>query len=437
MLLTDPASAAVAAAPTAMKSATHFRPHVNVVALEMEERPSTKMASPQQPEAVDMLSSPLITGNRGTIPVTSPSMSKLPGLQYAISHRRTDLRLPSFMMPYDGSSSQDSPSPAHSEHRSSSNLQLSVPHCETPHFMPGIASFCPETSPTEKKPACSLALSLENCSADELKRRKKGTRRGTLNPEAKNVLKAWMFSPEHFAHPYPSEEEKEELASEAGIEVKQLSNWFTNARKRLWQPVLRQSGVEVKNFLSTGRGGPRGNKLDVPANLQHLVSPSPPSSPERPSSLSPERSTSPLKRTWLDIEASLPSAASSADESASSTSSSSSSRSAGPHDAGAAAPKRKKTSGALPTARKKASKDHSGTDAPAATTRKEDAPAMTKIANQLSQELRIALAERAAVSVASSSRTMTNPATTASFQDLEILAATSLIGLHQQYQSVH
>ncbi|POM77300.1 Homebox domain containing hypothetical protein [Phytophthora palmivora] len=132
-------------------------------------------------------------------------------------------------------------------------------------------------------------------------RRKKGTRRGTLHPEAKNVLKAWMFSPEHFAHPYPSEEEKEELANEAGIEVKQLSNWFTNARKRLWQPVLRQSGVEVKNFLSTGRGGPRGNKLEVPANLHQLVTPSPVPSPP----------SSPRKRSWSSLrETSSPSTAS-------------------------------------------------------------------------------------------------------------------------------
>jgi len=127
--------------------------------------------------------------------------------------------------------------------------------------------------------------------------RKKGTRRGTLNPEAKNVLKAWMFSREHFAHPYPSEEEKEELAAEAGIEVKQLSNWFTNARKRLWQPVLRQSGVEVKNFLSTGRGGPRGAKLEIPTNIALLASNSPPASPQSPGFSPYNTTTFPEKET--------------------------------------------------------------------------------------------------------------------------------------------
>lgn len=396
----------------------------------------------QNHEERDMLSSPLITGSRGAMPVTSPSLSKLPGLQYAISHpRRTDLRLPSFAMAYDSScSSQDAQSPSSSMGNGSTGgngLHLSVAYCETPHFMPGVSAFCPEASPTDKTPA-SLAASLESClSAEELKRRKKGTRRGTLNPEAKNVLKAWMFSPEHFAHPYPSEEEKEELASEAGIEVKQLSNWFTNARKRLWQPVLRQSGVEVKNFLSTGRGGPRGNKLDVPANLQSLVPASPPSSPERhcksSSSSTTSSSPSPLKRTWSDMEASLPSAnPASADESSLSASNSQAATEEVNTPAFApAAPKRKKTTTG---ARKKSAKDVSS--------RKDgDAPAMTKIANQLSHELRLALAERAAMAMGGAPTTSPmqvsphdSPGT---IQDLEILVATSLIGLHKQYQSVH
>ncbi|KAE8879763.1 hypothetical protein PF005_g24277 [Phytophthora fragariae] len=200
----------------------------------------------EDPALALAMASPVLTGK--CAPVTSPNPAKnpLPGLQFAISAQRAparELRLPSF----SGASYElESATPSADEEEDKANAQ----------------------------------------------RRKKGTRRGTLHPEAKNVLKAWMFSPEHFAHPYPSEEEKEELANEAGIEVKQLSNWFTNARKRLWQPVLRQSGVEVKNFLSTGRGGPRGNKLDVPPNIHQLVSPSPVPSPP----------SSPRKRSWSAVQ---------------------------------------------------------------------------------------------------------------------------------------
>ncbi|CAH0478531.1 unnamed protein product [Peronospora belbahrii] len=216
--------------------------------------------SPTDPSEEDpMMTSPVLTGK--SVPVTSPTTTKttLPGLQFAISAQRApsrELRLPSF------STSSPCLYEVENQHHTSG---------------PGASSSTDEEEMIEPRVEKNLSS-----------RRKKGTRRGTLHPEAKNVLKAWMFSPEHFAHPYPSEEEKEELAQEAGIEVKQLSNWFTNARKRLWQPVLRQSGVEVKNFLSTGRGGPRGNKLDVPANLHELVVPSPVPSPP----------SSPRKRSW-------------------------------------------------------------------------------------------------------------------------------------------
>ncbi|KAH7485316.1 hypothetical protein KRP22_006468 [Phytophthora ramorum] len=211
--------------------------------------------SPTDPSEDPALASPVLTGKAA--PVTSPNPAKtpLPGLQFAISAQR-ELRLPSF---------------------SSTSFEL-------------------ESGATAASSADEEEEAQQNPDKAAAQHRKKGTRRGTLHPEAKNVLKAWMFSPEHFAHPYPSEEEKEELANEAGIEVKQLSNWFTNARKRLWQPVLRQSGVEVKNFLSTGRGGPRGNKLDVPANLHQLVSPSPVPSP----------STSPRKRSWSAMQVNSP-----------------------------------------------------------------------------------------------------------------------------------
>ncbi|KAG7385263.1 hypothetical protein PHYBOEH_009106 [Phytophthora boehmeriae] len=210
------------------------------------------------------MASPVLSGKSTPAPVASPSPAKnpLPGLQFAISSQRApsrELRLPS--------------------------LSNNAPF-ELESVTPAVSSGEEEEPTTEKTRA----------------RRKKGTRRGTLHPEAKNVLKAWMFSPEHFAHPYPSEEEKEELANEAGIEVKQLSNWFTNARKRLWQPVLRQSGVEVKNFLSTGRGGPRGNKLDVPPNLHQLVSQSPVQSPP----------SSPRKRSWSSMNSRLTTSPSSA-----------------------------------------------------------------------------------------------------------------------------
>jgi hypothetical protein len=45
-----------------------------------------------------------------------------------------------------------------------------------------------------------------------------------------------MMSPEHIAHPYPTEKEKAEIMAATDIELKQLTNWFVNNRKRFWKP---------------------------------------------------------------------------------------------------------------------------------------------------------------------------------------------------------
>jgi len=66
----------------------------------------------------------------------------------------------------------------------------------------------------------------------------KGTQRKStsLPSETVEYLKAWMMSPEHIAHPYPTEQEKCQIMSDTGIELKQLTNWFVNNRKRYWKP---------------------------------------------------------------------------------------------------------------------------------------------------------------------------------------------------------
>ncbi|XP_073125030.1 BEL1-like homeodomain protein 11 [Henckelia pumila] len=52
------------------------------------------------------------------------------------------------------------------------------------------------------------------------------------------ILRAWLF--EHFLHPYPNDSEKLVLASQTGLSKNQVSNWFINARVRLWKPMIEQ-----------------------------------------------------------------------------------------------------------------------------------------------------------------------------------------------------
>ncbi|KAL4310924.1 hypothetical protein GQ457_01G014770 [Hibiscus cannabinus] len=57
-----------------------------------------------------------------------------------------------------------------------------------------------------------------------------------------SVLRAWLF--EHFLHPYPKDSDKIMLAKQTGLTRNQVSNWFINARVRLWKPMVEDMYLE-------------------------------------------------------------------------------------------------------------------------------------------------------------------------------------------------
>ncbi|KAF5729626.1 hypothetical protein HS088_TW21G01793 [Tripterygium wilfordii] len=59
-----------------------------------------------------------------------------------------------------------------------------------------------------------------------------------LPDHAVSVLKTWLY--EHFLHPYPTDSEKQLLAQQTGLSRTQVSNWFINARVRLWKPMVQE-----------------------------------------------------------------------------------------------------------------------------------------------------------------------------------------------------
>ena len=64
------------------------------------------------------------------------------------------------------------------------------------------------------------------------------------------------MSPEHIAHPYPTEQEKAQIMADTGIELKQLTNWFVNNRKRFWKPRVEaklQQQVQTKSPSKSAR----------------------------------------------------------------------------------------------------------------------------------------------------------------------------------------
>ncbi|XP_042476211.1 BEL1-like homeodomain protein 9 [Macadamia integrifolia] len=59
-----------------------------------------------------------------------------------------------------------------------------------------------------------------------------------LPERAVAILRAWLF--EHFLHPYPTDTDKDLLASQTGLTRNQVSNWFINARVRVWKPMVEE-----------------------------------------------------------------------------------------------------------------------------------------------------------------------------------------------------
>ncbi|CAG7884952.1 homeobox protein ATH1 [Brassica rapa] len=81
-----------------------------------------------------------------------------------------------------------------------------------------------------------------------------------LPEKSVSVLRTWMF--QNFLHPYPTDSEKHLLAIRSGLTRSQVSNWFINARVRLWKPMIEEMYAELNkrklnNTQLQGNGGSR------------------------------------------------------------------------------------------------------------------------------------------------------------------------------------
>ncbi|XP_007233117.3 homeobox protein PKNOX1.1 isoform X1 [Astyanax mexicanus] len=68
-------------------------------------------------------------------------------------------------------------------------------------------------------------------------------KRGVLPKQATNVMRSWLF--QHIGHPYPTEEEKKQIANQTNLTLLQVNNWFINARRRILQPMLDAKSTET------------------------------------------------------------------------------------------------------------------------------------------------------------------------------------------------
>lgn len=95
--------------------------------------------------------------------------------------------------------------------------------------------------------------------AGESKQRK---RRGNLPKETTDKLRTWFV--QHLQHPYPTEDEKQELVRQTGLQMNQISNWFINARRRQLPHLLKHERGEAD---AAGRAIPSGEGKSDPSSI--------------------------------------------------------------------------------------------------------------------------------------------------------------------------
>ncbi|KAL6963825.1 hypothetical protein U1Q18_034830 [Sarracenia purpurea var. burkii] len=84
-----------------------------------------------------------------------------------------------------------------------------------------------------------------------------------------SILRAWLF--EHFLHPYPKDSDKIMLARQTGLTRSQVSNWFINARVRLWKPMVEdmykeEIGDAEMDSNSSSEAEPKATQCGISAS---------------------------------------------------------------------------------------------------------------------------------------------------------------------------
>ncbi|XP_054260816.1 homeobox protein homothorax isoform X2 [Macrosteles quadrilineatus] len=108
---------------------------------------------------------------------------------------------------------------------------------------------------------------------DDTGGKKNQKKRGIFPKVATNILRAWLF--QHLTHPYPSEDQKKQLAQDTGLTILQVNNWFINARRRIVQPMIDQSNRAVfsphagPSGAYSPDGAMAGYMMDGQAQMMH------------------------------------------------------------------------------------------------------------------------------------------------------------------------
>ncbi|KAF3841525.1 hypothetical protein F7725_007387, partial [Dissostichus mawsoni] len=91
-------------------------------------------------------------------------------------------------------------------------------------------------------PLFIIKLNMDLASLLDSEDKKSKNKRGVLPKHATNIMRSWLF--QHLMHPYPTEDEKRQIAGQTNLTLLQVNNWFINARRRILQPMLDASNPD-------------------------------------------------------------------------------------------------------------------------------------------------------------------------------------------------
>ncbi|XP_008785491.2 BEL1-like homeodomain protein 9 [Phoenix dactylifera] len=118
-----------------------------------------------------------------------------------------------------------------------------------------------------------------------------------LPERAVSVLRAWLF--EHFLHPYPTDTDKQMLAKQTGLTRNQVSNWFINARVRLWKPMIEEIHTLDMRQLHRAPAADRNRKTEEQTQVPS-ASVAPPSSSQPLYASSSQKNQNPSTELFQD-----------------------------------------------------------------------------------------------------------------------------------------
>jgi hypothetical protein len=67
-------------------------------------------------------------------------------------------------------------------------------------------------------------------------------------------IAAQIWFLENFANPYPDDATKRRLIAEANITERQLGNWLSNTRVRVWKPLLEKQRLAAAAAAAAAAG---------------------------------------------------------------------------------------------------------------------------------------------------------------------------------------